>query len=175
MNAMTTFDIAAVALLVGTVACITDLRTRRIPNYLTFGAAGVALIYHAFAGGWNGALMAGGGWVVGTLCFLPFFLLGGMGAGDVKLLAALGAWMGPAAAFWIAIYSSIAGGALGIGVAIARGYTRVAFRNVLNLVWHWCLVGPRPLPELTLERSSAPRLAYAIPVFVGTVVTLWLQ
>ena len=76
------------------MACATDLRTSRIPNLLTFSAAAAGLAWHAF-GGWAPLASALGGLALGLLLFLPIYLLRGMGAGDVKLLAALGAWLGP--------------------------------------------------------------------------------
>jgi prepilin peptidase CpaA len=167
--------VTIIALAVGFVACVTDVQSRRIPNVLTFGAAGVALAAHAFGGGFEGVLRSAGGWALGTLLFLPFFALGGMGAGDVKLLAALGAWLGPREIFWVAIYASMAGGVLAVVVALAKGYLATALRNLRNLVTYWALVGPRPVPGVTLEESKAPRLAYAIPIFAGTVVTVWLR
>ena len=173
---LTTNDIAQlVALTIGVIACVTDIRTRRIPNVLTFGAAAAALVFHGVSGGLPGLQTAVFGWIVGTALFLPFFLLGGMGGGDVKLLAALGAWLGPGAAFWLAIYSSIAGGVLAVVVALARGYLGTALRNVRGLLVYWSIVGPRPLDSLTLEHGKAPRLAFAVPMLVGTMVTLWLR
>jgi len=163
------------ALAVGFIACITDLRHRRIPNLLTFGAAGLALAFHGSFAGTPGLLTALAGWLVGTALFLPFFLLGGMGGGDVKLLAALGAWLGPRDAFWLAIYASLAGGAMAIAVALARGYLLTALRNVMALLAYWSVAGPRPLPSLTLEHGTAPRLAFAVPMFVGMMVTLWVR
>jgi prepilin peptidase CpaA len=118
---------------------------------------------------------AGLGWLAGVAVFLPFFLLGGMGGGDVKLLAALGAWMGPGDAFWLAIYASIAGGVMAVVVSLARGYLTTAFRNLRELLTYWSIVGPRPMAALTLEHGNAPRLAFAIPMLVGTMVTLWLR
>jgi prepilin peptidase CpaA len=166
---------AAVAIGIGLVACVTDVRTRRIPNVLTFGAAAAALLAHGFTPGGSGVLMAAGGWAVGAALFLPFFALGGMGAGDVKLLAALGAWLGPLDAFWLAVYASIAGGLLAVVIALWHGYLGQALRNVWTMLTYWFLVGPRPMPGMTLEQSQAPRLAYAIPIFLGTVVTIWVR
>ena len=83
---MSPFEIFAVG--VALVAVAWDLATRRIPNVLTFGAALAALVVHAYIGGWNGAGMAAAGWVAGVALFFPVFALGGMGAGDVKLLGA---------------------------------------------------------------------------------------
>jgi prepilin peptidase CpaA len=170
---MNAFGIAA--LVIGLAACVTDVRSRRIPNVLTFGAAAAALLVSTLTQGSGGALTALTGWAAGAALFMPFFLLGGMGAGDVKLLAALGAWLGPGDAIWVALYSAVAGGAAAVVVALAHGYLRTALRNVFNLLTFWWLVGPKPMPEMTLERSSAPRLAYAVPIFLGTVATLWLR
>jgi prepilin peptidase CpaA len=167
--------VAVVAVGVGVVACVTDLRHRRIPNVLTFGAAGLALLFHGVVGGVSGLQSAVIGWLVGTALFLPFFLLRGMGGGDVKLMAALGAWLGPGDAFWLAIYASVAGGVMAVMVSLARGYLATALRNLRNLLTYWFLVGPRPMVSLTLDRSDAPRLAFAVPMLVGTMVTVWLR
>src|SRR5437660_8307386 len=99
-----------VVILVAGIASVSDVRTRRIPNVLTFGAAAAALVYLFAAHGWLGLAGAGEGWAVGVLLFFPFFALGGLGAGDVKLLGAMGAWLGPRAVFWVAVYASLAGG-----------------------------------------------------------------
>src|SRR5438132_1059179 len=81
-------------LLVGFVACGFDLRTRRIPNALTFGAALLGLVFHAVIGGVSGFGSSLGGLATGLAIFFPIFALGGLGGGDVKLLACIGAWVG---------------------------------------------------------------------------------
>ena len=91
----------AAVLLVGVTACVTDFRSRRIPNVLTFGSSAAAVLFLGITSGWAGVVSSLEGWAVGCLLFLPWFLLGGMGAGDVKLLAALGAWAGPGSAVWL--------------------------------------------------------------------------
>lgn len=165
---------ATMALGVALTACVTDVRSRRIPNVLTLGGAAAALVFHAVTAEGAGIGTAAMGWLVGTAVFLPFFLLGGMGAGDVKLMAALGAWLGPAEAFAIAIYASLVGGVLALGVALATGYLRTAFRNVGGLLKFWWLVGPRPMAGMTLEQSKSPRVAFAIPICCGLVMALWV-
>ena len=164
----------AAALAIGFVACITDLRSRRIPNALTFSAAGAGLAFHVLAPGGEGATTAVLGLLVGVAIFFVPCALGGLGAGDVKLLGALGAWLGPTGIFWAALYTGVAGGVLAIVVALASGYMRRALANVYLLLAHWRVAGIRALPELTLESSEGPRLAYAIPIFAGTVVAIWL-
>ena len=165
----------AVVVSVGLAACFTDLRERRIPNVLTFGAAGAALIYAFAADGWSGLGSAALGWLIGAALFIVPFALGGMGGGDVKLVAALGAWLGPSGALWVALYTGVAGGVMALAVAVASGYLRRALGNVSLLLMHWRVWGLRPLSEVSLEGSSGPRLAYALPIFGGLVTTLWLQ
>ena len=165
--------IPGIVIAVGLVACAFDVRTRRIPNALTFGTAISGLLFHWLQSGSDGAVLAAGGWVTGLGLFLPFFVLRGMGGGDVKLLAAIGAWLGPTETMWAAVYTGIAGGAIAVVVAGWQGYLRTAIRNVLNVFTFWALAGIRPVPGLTLESGSSPRLAYAIPILAGTVVALW--
>jgi prepilin peptidase CpaA len=169
----TSVVVSVVVIVIGLVACVTDVRSRRIPNLLTFSAAVAALLFHLFFDRGPGAALALAGWATGLVLFLPFFLLRGMGAGDVKLLAALGAWLGPLQVIWLAMFAAIAGGVMALVVATSRGHLRTMFRNVGNMLLFWYVAGPRPVPEQTLERSQSPRLAYAIPIFVGTVITLW--
>ena len=170
---MNSFQIIVVG--VALVAVAWDVATRRIPNALTLGAAFAAFVVHACLGGWSGAGMAAAGWAAGVALFFPVFALGGMGAGDVKLLGALGAWLGPVAAVWVALYSGVAGGLIGLLVAAFSGYLAQAFANVWSLLMYWRIVGLRPAPELTLSTHQGPRLAYAVPVFAGLMVTIWLQ
>ncbi len=157
------------------LACISDLRTRRIPNVLTFSAAAIALVFHFLTGGWSAAGWSLAGCLLGALLFFPMFALGGMGAGDVKLLAAVGAWLGPAQVAMAALATSIAGGVIALAVAFAHGYLKVAYRNLWMLLTHWRVMGVRPVHELTLEGARGPRLAYAVPISIGTLVTLWLK
>jgi prepilin peptidase CpaA len=170
---MTAIQIAAVALVLA--ACIPDLRTRRIPNALTLGAAIVALAFHAATGGLAGLATSAGGWLLGAALFFPIFALRGMGGGDVKLLAAVGAWLGPAQVIWVALLTSVAGGVLGLMVAAFHGYLGKAVSNVFVLLMQWRVSGIRPVEKVTLAGSRGPRLAYAVPIAVGTMVTLWLK
>jgi hypothetical protein len=69
----------------------------------------------------------------------------------------------------------VAGGVMALVVALAHGYLREAWSNVRFLLTHWRVVGLEPVPQLTLATSRGPRLAYAAPILVGTMVMLWLR
>ena len=171
---MTTFSTSA-ALIIGAAACVTDLHSRRIPNWLTFGAAAVAIAMQYASSGSVGVQHAMSGWITGLFLFMPLFLLGGMGAGDVKLMAAIGMWIGPAAVLHALLYASIAGGLLALTVALLRGVLRQTVQNVQLLILHWQVAGFAPHAQLTLATATSPRLAYAVPVLMGTVVAAWLR
>jgi prepilin peptidase CpaA len=170
---MNIFQSVAIVLVV--IAAGWDLATRRIPNVLTFGAALAAFFVHGYVAGWSGLGASLAGWAVGVAFFLPFFALSGMGAGDVKLLAAVGAWIGAATTVWVALYSSIAGGVMALVVAAFSGYLMQAYTNLFGLLMHWRVAGIRPAPELMLSTHQGPRLAYAVPMLAGLMVTLWLR
>lgn len=159
--------------LIATIAAGTDLAARRIPNVLTFGAAAGGLLYQAVDGGLSGFGWSVAGWLVGAAVFFPFFALGGMGAGDVKLVAALGAWLGPLGAVQVAIAAALAGGIVAVIVMLRARYLRHALENLRLLFLHWGVNGFSPLPELTLASGTGPRLAYAVPILIGTLGVLW--
>ena len=157
------------------MACGWDLRTRRIPQVLTLGGAVAGVGFPPRDRRVERRRCQRTGWAVGIAIFFLPFALGGLGAGDVKLLGAIGAWLGPMNALWVGLYAGAAGGVLAIFVALTKGYLFQAVGNVGVMLAYWRLNGVRPLPEITLEHSRGPRLAYAVPILAGTMVTLWLR
>ena len=160
---------------VAVAACVTDLRTQRVPNILTLGAAAAAFAFHVANSGASGLLFAASGWGLGLLIFLPLFALRGIGGGDVKLLAAFGAWLGPSLVLWVAAFAAIAGGVFAVIVSARHGYTRQAFGNVWGLLSYWRVMGMKTHPGLTLGATTAPRLPYALPMAAGLGLALWLR
>ena len=166
---------AAIAVVVALVGCVFDLHSRRIPNALTVGAALAAMIVSAFTGGVSGMGSSAAGWAIAAALWLPIYALGGMGAGDVKLMAAIGAWLGPANIIYAVLYAAIAGGVFAIALAIVQGCVRQTYTNVQLLLVHWRVAGFTPHEQLNLATATSPRLAYAVPILVGTLAAIWLR
>jgi prepilin peptidase CpaA len=164
-----------IAAAIAAVACLYDVSTSRIPNKLTFPTAALAILYHALAPSGAGLSHAALGLLVGLLVFLPLFALGAMGAGDVKLMAAVGAWIGATSIIYVALYGSIAGGVFAVIVALRRRYFKQALTNVKMLLTYWWVEGVKPFPALTLESKESLRLPYALAIAAGLAVTLWQQ
>jgi prepilin peptidase CpaA len=105
-------------LVLGSVAVFEDLRWRRIPNWLSGAGVTAGLVCGAAKSGWSGLGMAAGGAAAGFLLFLIFYLLGGMGGGDVKLLSAFGALLGPPGTIVAGVLAAAAGALLGSAVML---------------------------------------------------------
>jgi prepilin peptidase CpaA len=154
-------------------ACWFDVRTRRIPNQLTFPATALGVATATAAHGGPGAVASAAGLFVGLLLFFPLFALKGLGAGDVKLMGAIGAWLGASVVLGVAFYTTLAGGVLAIVLMVRHRYGRQAVRNIWLLLTHWRVFGLRPLDALTLETSKGPKLPYALPIAVGLALAFW--
>lgn len=109
-----------IAAFVGVAAIVEDLACRRISNWIPFSAFGAGLILQSVMYGWHGAASALLGTLVGFSVFLIFYLLGGMGGGDVKLMAGFGALLGTEKVLEAALWTAGCGGMLAAGVVAAR-------------------------------------------------------
>lgn len=149
-----------IAALVATIAMITDIRFRRIPNWLTAGSVVLGLLLQARASGLEGLAMAIFGTCLGLSVLFPFYLLRVMGAGDVKLLAGLGALVGPHTLVSIVIFSALAGGVIAAIMLARRGRLLLTLRSMLL----------RQSPP-SLSGATAP---YAVAIAAGTYLSLVL-
>ena len=165
----------AAASLAALAGAATDLKSRRIPNLLTGPALLLGLMLHFSFDGWWGL---GSSFLAGLICgaiFLIFFLAGGMGAGDVKLIAAAGCLAGLSNVSSLLILTALAGGVMGIALAVMRGQMKQTFVNVASLASHHRQEGFTPHPELNVLNSNTLRLPYGLAIAAGCCVTLVLQ
>lgn len=173
--AMLATDIRMLALfaLLG-VAAVSDWRSYRIPNWLTFGGACFALIYVTMAARTpsSGAASAFGGLAVGFAAMLPFYALGIMGAGDVKLMAMTGAFLGPQQTLMAVLFTFIAGGVAALAFAIHRRRLAHMLGNVKATAQGMVIstiAGMRPDGRLQASQSVG-KLPYGVCIAAGTVV-----
>ena len=158
----------------GLAGACTDLRSRRIPNLLTGPAMVVGLLLHLAAGGWKGCT---GSLLALLLCgsiFFAFHLAGGMGAGDVKLIAAEACLLGLPNAASLLLCTAISGGVLALALAVRAGKLKQTLANVLVLTMHHRRHGLRAHPELNVLNNNALRLPYALAIASGCFLTVFL-
>lgn len=152
-------------------ACVTDLRSRRIPNWLSLGGLLAGLLANSLLSGGLGlgsALMGAG---LGLALFLPLYALRAMGAGDVKLMALVGAFVGVEQVVYTALASVLAGGVMSLAlVLMKRGAARQLLMN-LQLMWLEALgkLAGGKLPVVEQPAASAGRLPYALAISGGTL------
>jgi len=106
----------AIAVVLGLAAVVTDVRSRTIPNWIPVAALAGGLLCQVLASGWRGIVDAGAGAAAGFGVFLVFYLLGGMGGGDVKLMAGFGALLGAGRLLEAALWTAGLGGLMALGV-----------------------------------------------------------
>jgi prepilin peptidase CpaA len=161
---MITFVVLSLGL---TAAVVTDVRSRRIPNWLTGSLVGAGFGL-AFGGGAVTPVQAALGLLVGLLLMMPGHLIGATGAGDVKLMAAIGSVVGPDLAFRSFLYSAVAGGVFAIAFAVHRGILASTLQEAGRLV-----SAPAGSARQTIESPSrANRFPYGPAIATGTLVSL---
>ena len=144
-----------------------DISERRIPNLLTGPSIVAGLLLHGLHGGWiqlGSSALAG---ALGGGIFLLFYFAGGMGAGDVKLMAAVGCLLGLAPLSLMLLVTSFTGAALGLGLAVQRRQFGQTVRNVGAILAHHGREGLVPHPDLNVSNPQALRLPFAIPIAAG--------
>jgi prepilin peptidase CpaA len=165
----------AVATACALAGSVFDVKTRRVPNFVTIPCILLGLVLHLTLGGWKQMLLS---LAAGTICglvFLVFYLAGGMGAGDVKLIMAVGCIAGLSHIVYILTMTAIAGGVMALGLALMRGRLRETFLNVGELITHHRQKGLQPHPDLNLSNARTLRLPYALAIAGGCILTLCIQ
>lgn len=161
------------------VAALIDVRTRRIPNWLVAFGALYGVIYNTTLPPTphDNILFPLMGLALGLMLFLPLYLLRVMGAGDVKLLGMVGAFLGPGDTFYAALATMIVGGALAILFVLAKGKLRLMFRNLASVFQLGYLnVASGSAPNLQVAaQTSVGKLPYAVAIAIGTIGYLILH
>ena len=160
--------VAAVTL----VAADKDFKARKIPNALTFSAVLLGLAAHGLSGGVHGFTQAGLGALIAGAILLPGWLLGWMGAGDVKLMAAVGAWLAWPVSLTATLLSLIAGGVFAVLVAARHKSLGRSLRGAVHMgAWAVAMPGRKGPPPL----ASDLRFPFAGAILAGSMISLWVR
>lgn len=150
------------------IAAVTDLKSRRIPNIVTYSTIALALFIYGLVSGWSGFAFSLKGTACGLSLLLFPYLLGGMGAGDVKLMGAVGAVLGIDHTVYAFLVIALLGGAVSVAVIVARG----EFLLILKRLWNalCCMFGGVGVTALQADRQALKQkgLPYGVVIACGT-------
>lgn len=153
------------------ISFITDIKNRRILNIITFPSIIFGFIYHTVVHGWEGFLFSGGGFLVGLSLLLIPYLLGGMGAGDVKLMAAIGSLKGTAFVLQSFFYIALIGGIIALALIIKKN----GFLTTIKAFRLFPLLSSKTGSILIRQdHYSSITFPYGVPITLGTLCALFL-
>lgn len=155
------------------LVCITDLRSRRIPNWIVLPFLGAGFVTSVWLHGREGMVQSLAGVALAVAICGVFFWLGGLGAGDLKLCAAIGAWIGPHQLFIAQVATGIVGGIWVLIWAVYAGFLAELFSGTAELALGW--IGRRgvPDPNLTLDNPLQRKMPYAPAIAIGTLLSFF--
>ena len=155
------------------IAAVTDLRSHTIPNWLTVPAMASGLLGHTLIDAQGGFLFSLKGSGLGLGLFLVFYLLGGMGAGDVKLLATVGSFVGPNGVLEAALMTALLGGVYSVAVMVQYWGLRASLRRVEMMIKSLALTGS--LAASPAVSGPLPKLRYGLVIGLGTLMSQWRE
>ncbi|CAG0941735.1 leader peptidase (prepilin peptidase) / N-methyltransferase [Candidatus Brocadiaceae bacterium] len=173
---MNLFEIAPISFLTGIliIAVVTDIRSHKIPNWLTFPSMLVGIGYHTYTNGYHGLLFSMSGMFLGIALFIPFYLASGMGAGDVKLLGSVGSVLGVKGVFIACLGTAIIGGVYAIILLAIHGYLRETMKRYWSMLATFMIT--RKFMYIPPEGSKKmPVLCYGVAIAVGTVLSIFMK
>ena len=157
------------AVLVALTGAVNDIRTARIPNKLTYSALLSALVVRTAILGFPGLRSAVVGLLISGGLFLLLFAIGAMGGGDMKLMAAVGAWVGSTQVATLILAAAMAGGVLAVGRMISGKSVSQTLRNTMHLVLYRLTSGMQSHPELNVQSSGSQRVPFGVAIAVGAL------
>ncbi len=157
------------------IATITDLYSRRIPNWLVLPFLAAGPVVSGILHGWSGLGQSLLGILVATAIMGVFCYLGGMGMGDLKLCAAIGAWVGPWQLIVALVGTGLVGGVMALCWAVFGGFLFETLRSTVKLLFGFQKRGLRPHESLVLANPLARKMPYAPAIAVGTLCSFLSQ
>jgi len=155
------------------LAALLDWRSRRIPNWLTVPGLLSGVLIHALIGGWHGTLFALEGAGLALLILLPLVMLRALGAGDWKLMGAVGAFVGPVMFLFVLLGSIFASGIMAVVQVVRMGRVTETLRNMLTLVRGFFSFGLKKNPEISLDNPRLLKLPFGVAVAAATLACFY--
>ena len=155
------------------VATISDIRSRRIPNWLVFPFLMMGIIVSTATHCWSGLGHSLLGVLLAALLLGLLYWLGGMGMGDVKLCAAIGAWVGPSQLLLALVMMGIAGGVMALIWAVCGGFLKESLSGAGDLILGIGKRGLKPHVTLVLSNPAARKMPYAPAIAIGTIFSFF--
>jgi prepilin peptidase CpaA len=152
------------------VATFTDLRSRRIPNWLVLPFLGSGIVVSGWLRGWHGLERSLAGAGIGLLIYGLLYWMGGMGAGDVKLCTAIGAWIGPYQLFLALVMTGLVGGVMALAIAAWGGFLKELFQHTGDLMF-----GAKERGEAVLSNPRRHKMPYAPAIAIGTLISFFAR
>ncbi len=163
-------ELIIAAIVLALAAAYTDIRWGKIFNWMTVSFAVLGITLNTIAGGWGGLLSSLAGIGAGFVLWLVSNFLGRiLGGGDIKLLMAFGALLGPMFMLWTFAWGALIGGAMALAIAIRRGLLTKTLRQMGTAVY---LRAAFSEPMEIADGAGAVRLPYAIALGAGALVTI---
>lgn len=163
----------AIAIAGVSLASVFDLKIRKIPNWLTFSLIFSGLLLNSYYGGMKGFEQSFLGLALGIFCLFFPFTLGGVGAGDVKLLGAVGSLVGPVLIFKIVLVSALFGGLFSLIFVIGKKRAKEVFIEIRNKITFFMLT-KKVLPE-KLAQNKKLSIPYACAIALGTFLVIFVS
>ncbi len=163
------YAIAALAAVVALTAGVFDAREHRIPNRLTYPAMVMGVAAQEALYGWHGLLSSLAGGLIAGCILLLFFMVRAMGAGDVKLAAALGLIVGVHSSLQLLTATALAGGVLALIFMLGYGRAGETLRNTVSIMQHHAACGLQAHPTVNLDNPEAVRMPYGLAFAAGTL------
>ena len=160
------------AVLAALLGAYFDVISARIPNRLTYTAIVVGLLARVALMGWRGLVAGLAGLLLCGGMFFVLFMIHAMGGGDVKLMAAVGAWVGYRHTGTALILCAICGGIIALGYVVVLKRYRTTASNIASLLKFHASSGVKQHPELNLSSAKAVRMPYGVAIAAGAVGTL---
>jgi prepilin peptidase CpaA len=157
------------AVLVASAGAVSDARSARIPNWLTYSGLSAALVLRFAVLGWVGLKSGTVGALVAGGLFFALFVMGAMGGGDMKLMAAVGAWVGSQQVVTILLAAAFAGGFLAIVYIVFGRRGQQTLWNLWELIRFWIASGLQPHPALNVRESGSQRVPFGIAIAMATL------